>query len=77
MGMTNKSVRWDENWQRLTYVLIEGEGKPLEDRPRCVEAIRALRKRYPQYVKMGLEAERHPVTELRIDRVHRWSAAPS
>jgi len=66
--------RWDESWNRLAYVLVEGTGALLEDDARGAGAIEALRARYPQYVEMGLRAGAHPVVELRIESVHRWAA---
>jgi PPOX class probable F420-dependent enzyme len=63
---------WDEDWSGLGYVLVSGRGSVVTDRARRSSAIGALRARYPQYVAMGLDAHRHPVVELAIERVHRW-----
>jgi len=64
--------RWDEEWSRLAFVLVEGRGGLCADEVRRNEAIEALRRRYPQYVGMRLEAGRHPVVELVIERLHRF-----
>jgi len=64
--------RWDEDWKRLAYVLVEGTGAPLLDEARGAAAVAALRERYPQYAEMGLDAARHPVIELRVEAVRRW-----
>jgi len=64
--------RWDEDWRRLGWVMLAGEGRALDDPARRAEAVRALRGRYPQYVAMGLDAERHPVVALVIERVRTW-----
>ena len=64
--------RWDEDWSRLAFLMIEGRGALSEDAARSAAAIDALRARYPQYVRMGLIVGRHPVVELAIERVHRW-----
>jgi len=47
--------RYDENWQRLAYVLITGRAKILLSGARHQRAVRLLRKKYPQYKKMRLE----------------------
>jgi PPOX class probable F420-dependent enzyme len=64
--------RWSEDWGDLAYVLVSGRGALCTDRARLATAIDRLRGRYPQYVAMRLDAERHPVVELTIDRVHEW-----
>lgn len=66
--------RWDEDWRRLGYLLLAGRGAPCVEPERRRLAVQWLRERYPQYVAMGLEAERHAVIELAIERVHRWGA---
>jgi PPOX class probable F420-dependent enzyme len=47
--------RYDENWERLAYVLITGRAKILMRGARHQRAVRLLRKKYPQYRKMRLE----------------------
>lgn len=64
--------RWDEDWGRLAYALVQGRAHVLPAGERCQAAIAALRARYPQYVEMGLSASRHQVVELRVERVHCW-----
>lgn len=64
--------RWDEDWARLAYVLISGRAEMLADGARRAAAIAALRARYPQYVEMGLDASRHEVVALLVERVHAW-----
>lgn len=64
--------RWDEDWGRLGYVLLSGRGALVEDPARRASAVRALRARYPQYVEMDLDPERHPVVALDVERVHVW-----
>jgi PPOX class probable F420-dependent enzyme len=67
--------RWDEDWSRLAYVLVRGRGATCADPARRAAAVAALRARYPQYVAMGLDAARHEVVELSVERVHRWGDA--
>lgn len=66
--------RWDEDWSRLGYLLISGSAAEVEDLERRRAAIDALRARYPQYIAMGLDAERHPVYALHVEDVHGWQA---
>ena len=64
--------RWDEEWTRLAYVLLEGRACTVPPGERRSAAVAALRARYPQYVAMDLSASRHEVIELRVERVHPW-----
>jgi PPOX class probable F420-dependent enzyme len=63
---------WDEDWTQLGYVLLAGAAAALLDAARAAAAVQALRARYPQYVAMDLDAARHAVIELAIERVHVW-----
>ena len=67
---------WDEDWTKLAYVLLHGSGRPLLSGERRARAVEALRTRYPQYVAMGLDADRE-VVELRVERAHTWGATAS
>lgn len=64
--------RWSESWRRLGYVLVSGTAARTSDARRRASAVRALRARYPQYREMGLDARRHEVVLLAIERVHAW-----
>lgn len=64
--------RWDEDWGRLGYVLLQGRAEPLPPGEARSRAVAALCERYPQYVEMRLDAARHEVVALRIGRVHAW-----
>jgi PPOX class probable F420-dependent enzyme len=46
--------RYDENWQRLAYVLIVGRARILASGIRHGRVVRLLRRKYPQYRKMTL-----------------------
>jgi PPOX class probable F420-dependent enzyme len=63
---------WDEDWNRLGYVLVSGRGALVADAARRDAAVQALRARYPQYVAMRLDGARHAVVALAIERVHVW-----
>ena len=67
--------RWDEDWAGLAWLLLRGVAVACTDPGRRVAAITALRARYPQYVVMDLDAQRHEVIELRVESVRRWSGA--
>jgi PPOX class probable F420-dependent enzyme len=64
--------RYDENWQRLAYVLIRGRAKILLKGPKHKKAIQLLRKKYPQYRKMRLEDR--PLIQIAISRWRSWGA---
>ena len=66
--------RWDEDWEQLAWVRLQGLGELVE--PAAGEehrdAVAALRERYPQYGAQRLE--RRPVVRIRVTRVRSWSA---
>jgi PPOX class probable F420-dependent enzyme len=59
--------QYREDWTRLWYVLLEGSARLLESGPEHRRAIRALKRKYRQYVRMldddalviALDVERH------------------
>jgi PPOX class probable F420-dependent enzyme len=46
--------RYSENWQRLAYVLIRGTAKILHRGATHAQAVRRLRRKYPQYRQMAI-----------------------
>jgi PPOX class probable F420-dependent enzyme len=62
--------RYDENWQRLAYVLIRGRAKILLKGPKHKRAIPLLRKKYPQYRKMRLEER--PIIRITLTGYMCW-----
>ena len=64
--------RYDENWQRLAYVLMIGKAKILLRGTRHKRAVRLLRKKYSQYRKMRLE--QRPIICITPRRVKSWGA---
>ena len=64
--------RYDENWQRLTYVLMIGKAKILLRGTRHKRAVRLFRKKYPQYRKMRLEQRQ--IICITPRRVKSWGA---
>ena len=66
--------RWDEDWNRLGWVMLRGRAEILFDGPEHDRAQALLRERYPQYGAMQLEEL--PVIALRIERATSWGKLP-
>jgi len=47
--------RYDEDWSRLAWVLVQGTAAVLDRGPEHGRALTALREKYPQYLEMALE----------------------
>jgi PPOX class probable F420-dependent enzyme len=62
--------RWDEDWSRLGWVMLQGRAEILDAGPEHDQAQAALRARYPQLAAMRLEGL--PVVATRIERVASW-----
>jgi PPOX class probable F420-dependent enzyme len=62
--------RYDEDWSRLGWVMVQGRAEVLEAGPEHDDAQRLLRARYPQLRAMRIEAL--PVVALRIEHVVSW-----
>jgi PPOX class probable F420-dependent enzyme len=66
---------WDEDWTRLAYVLVRGPARVLADPAAHAAALRRLRARYPQYLRMALDdPERNPIVRIDPARVTLWRA---
>jgi PPOX class probable F420-dependent enzyme len=73
--MENPSVafvadRYDEDWQRLGWVMLRGRAEILTDGSEHDRAQALLRKRYPQYRAMQLD--NLPVIALRVAQATSW-----
>ena len=64
--------RYDEDWSRLSWVMLRGRAEILDSGDEHDRAQTALRERYPQYRTMRLDPL--PVIALRIARVNAWGA---
>ena len=68
--------RWDEDWSRLGWVRVYGQGEILEPQPHEREehawAVAALRSKYPQYRDHHLETR--PIIRITIGRSRSWGA---
>ncbi len=62
--------RWDEDWSRLAYVLLEGEATLLEAGAERRAAEEALVAKYPQYRGQALAGR--PIIRVRADHVVTW-----
>ena len=63
--------RYDDDWNRLAYVLVEGEAS-LTDGSQQAGVLSALRERYPQYREMRLEER--PLIRVQPEKVVSWGA---
>jgi len=62
--------RYDEDWSRLAWVLVQGTATVLEGGTEHRQALAALREKYPQYREMRLEEL--PVIEITVGQVSSW-----
>ena len=60
--------RYDEDWSRLAYVLVEGRAALVSDDAERRRAEEALVAKYPQYRDVPIDA----VVRVRAERVVRW-----
>jgi PPOX class probable F420-dependent enzyme len=73
---------WDEQWSRLSWVMLRGAAEVLDDdgeepgdADERARALAELRRRYPQYRAMALEGQ--PLIRLRPELVLHWGGAES
>jgi PPOX class probable F420-dependent enzyme len=62
--------RYEEDWQKLAYVLVIGTAKILLRGKRHDRAVRLLRRKYPQYRSMALE--QRPIIRISPTRAVGW-----
>jgi PPOX class probable F420-dependent enzyme len=62
--------RYDEDWSRLGWVMVQGRAEVLESGPEHDLAQAGLRARYPQLATMRIEGL--PVVAVRVDRAVSW-----
>ena len=63
---------YEEDWGRLSYILVEGTAELLTKEAEHNVALRLLRKKYPQYRKMALADK--PVIKISPRKVIHWKA---
>ena len=62
---------YEENWDKLQYILVSGDAELLESDEKWVVAIAMLREKYPQYQAMDLD--QNPVIKITPVRYSPWS----
>jgi PPOX class probable F420-dependent enzyme len=66
---------YEEAWDRLWFVALEGTARLVSDGREHGRALAALRRKYPQYRRMALP-DPAPVIALDVRRVRAWQARP-
>ena len=61
---------WQEDWQGLWYVLVNGTADLLYEGEEHHRAITSLRRKYPQYRTMNLDA--NPIIRITPTHIVRW-----
>jgi len=69
--------RYDEDWGRLEYLLVQGMAAIVEDVAEYARALGLLRARYPQYAAMPLEQGRNELVRITPSAVHHWRSQPT
>ena len=64
--------RYDEDWRKLAYVLIFGRARILQSGEKHRNAVRLLRKKYPQYRSMAIHER--PIIAITAKRIISWGA---
>ncbi|HUG56417.1 MAG TPA: TIGR03668 family PPOX class F420-dependent oxidoreductase [Candidatus Limnocylindrales bacterium] len=64
--------RWDEDWSRLAWVLLEGTADLLEGGAERERAIARLAAKYPQYRDVAIDG---PVIRVTVERRVDWSGS--
>ena len=65
---------YDEDWDKLQYILVSGDAELLESGEKWALAIAMLREKYPQYQAMDLDQS--PVIKIIPVRYSPWSSQP-
>ena len=64
--------RYDEEWSRLCWVILEGRADILTDGPERAGAVDLLRDKYVQYRTMGLDRDTARVIRISPERTLHW-----
>jgi len=67
--------RYDEDWTRLAWVLLEGVATILDHGEERDTAAALLREKYAQYETLSLDGR--PIVRVEIERAAEWSSAQS
>ncbi len=63
---------YDEDWRRLAYVLVFAKARILQRGAKHQNAVRLLRKKYPQYRAMAIHER--PMVVIAAKRIVGWGA---
>jgi PPOX class probable F420-dependent enzyme len=66
---------YDEDWEALRYVLVEGTADVLTRGPDFARAIDLLVEKYPQYRAMELDRAEGAVIRIAPDRIVAWQSS--
>ena len=61
---------YDEDWRKLAYVLVFGKARILQSGEKHRNAVQLLRKKYPQYRSMAIDAR--PMIAITANRIVSW-----
>lgn len=64
--------RYDEDWSRLAFSLLEGRATLVESGAERDAAAEALAAKYPQYGELPLAGR--PIVRIEVERVTTWEA---
>ncbi len=67
--------RYDEDWSRLAWVIVEGRADLVTDGPVRTRAVDLLLAKYAQYRAMGLDREQATVIRITPERALAWRYA--
>lgn len=65
--------RYSDDWNRLAYILIRGPAKILHRGAAHAEAVRRLRRKYPQYRQMAIHTR--PIIQITPIRWTFWGSS--
>src|SRR5262249_2447916 len=68
--------RYDEDWSRLAYVIIQGDAELLTQGAEFARGIDLLLGKYPQYREMGLSRDSGLMIKVKSTRVTQWQFRP-
>jgi PPOX class probable F420-dependent enzyme len=63
---------YDDDWERLAYLLLQGHADIVTDASEYERVLRLLRGRYRQYLGMNLRQATHPMVRLQVEKSHLW-----
>jgi PPOX class probable F420-dependent enzyme len=64
--------RYDEDWTRLCWVIVEGRAEILTEGPERADAVDLLKAKYAQYRTLGLDRDAATVIRISPDRTMSW-----